>query len=145
MAKGRIKKVVGKISDEVVERYGLYEYRNMEIIQSFDLYQHIQKHVYEFESIDSYNHTISNIPQIILNPLFVYYDSERNSLLYFKKIDENVCVVVKLNLRKNKDTYISTIYPLSESKIQRYKELSYIKKGSSLWNKYEEYISLFIC
>lgn len=132
MAKGRIKKVVGKISDEVVERYGLYEYRNMEIIQSFDLYQHIQKHVYEFESIDSYNHTISNIPQIILNPLFVYYDSERNSLLYFKKIDENVCVVVKLNLRKNKDTYISTIYPLSESKIQRYKELSYIKKGSSL-------------
>lgn len=128
MAKERIKKVVGKISDEIVERYNLYEYRNMEIIQSFDLYQHIQKHVYEFKSIDSYNHTISNIPKIISNPLFVYYDSERNSLLYFKKIDENVCVVVKLNLRKNKDTYISTIYPISEAKIQKYKELSYIKK-----------------
>lgn len=117
MAKGRIKKVVGKISDEIVEKYNLYDYRNMEIIQSFDLYQHIQKHIYEFESIDSYNHTISNIPKIISEPLFVYYDSERNSLLYFKKIDENICVVVKLNLRKNKDTYISTIYPLSEAKI----------------------------
>ena len=128
MVKGRIKKVVGKISDEIIEKYNLYEYRNEEIIQSIDLYQHIQKHIPEFTSIDSYNHTISNIPEIISNPLFVYYDNERNSLLYFKRIDENVCVVVKLNLRKNKDTYISTIYPLSENKILKYKELSYIKK-----------------
>ncbi len=48
MVKGRIKKVVGKISDEIIEKYNLYEYRNEEIIQSIDLYQHIQKHIPEF-------------------------------------------------------------------------------------------------
>ncbi len=51
---------------------------------------------------------------------------KKNSLLYFKKIDENVCVVVKLNLRKNKKPYISTIYPVNSKKIERLKELSYI-------------------
>lgn len=126
MGKGRIVKIVGRVSDEIVEKYKLYDYRNMEITQSLDLYLHVAKHVPEFESVDSYNHTMSNIPEIILNPYFVYYDSHKNSLLYFKEIDENVCAVVKLNLRKNKDTYVSTVYPISKQKIQRYVEQSYI-------------------
>lgn len=126
MGKGRIVKIVGRISDEVVEKYKLYDYRNMEIIQSLDLYLHVAKHVPEFESVDSYNHTMSNIPEIISNPYFVYYDPHKNSLLYFKEIDENVCVVVKLNLRKNKDTYVSTVYPINKKKIKRYIEQSYI-------------------
>ena len=126
LAKRRINKIVGRISDEVVERYELYDYRGQEIVQSLDLYLHIAKHIPEFESVDSYNNTISNISNIIANPYFVYYDPHRNSLMYFKEIDENVCVVVKLNLRKNKDTYISTIYPISKNKIDRYIEASYI-------------------
>lgn len=126
MGNKHITKVVGKISDDIVEKYKLYDYRNRKIVQSLDLYAHIYKHLNEFKSIDSYNHTISNITDIINDPRFVYYDKERNSLLYFKKIDENVCTVVKLNLRKNKDIYISTVYPVSEKKIQKYIEQSYI-------------------
>lgn len=126
MGKSRINKIVGKISDEVVEKYKLYDYRNKEIIQSLDLYIHVAKHAKEFESVDSFNHTLSSIPEIILKPYFVYYDSSRNSLLYFKELDENVCIVVKLNLRKNKDSYVATVYPISKTKIDKYKELSYI-------------------
>lgn len=122
----RIKKIVGRISDEVIEKYKLYDYRNREIIQSLDLYMHVAKHVSEFESVDSYNHTMFNIPLIISEPLFVYYDPHKNSLLYFKEIDENVCVVVKLALRKNKDTYVATVYPISRNKIDKYIEQSYI-------------------
>ena len=69
---------------------------------------------------------MSQIPSIISTPLFVYYDPHRNSLLYFKEIDENVCAVVKLSLRKNKDTYVATVYPISRNKIQKYIEQSYI-------------------
>ena len=95
MAKGnRIKKIVGRISDEIAQKYKLYEYCDREIVQSLDLYTHVAKHAPEFESVDSYNHTILSIPSIISEPLFVYYDPHRNSLLYFKEIDENVCVVV---------------------------------------------------
>ena len=126
MRKGRINKIVGKISNEIVEKYKLYDYKNKEIIQSLDLYVHVAKHAKEFESVDSFNHTLSNVSKVILEPYFVYYDSPRNSLLYFKEIDENVCVVVKLNLRKNKDTYVATVYPISKNKIQKYIEQSYI-------------------
>ena len=120
------KKIVGVISDEIVEKYKLYEYRNETIVQSLDSYQHIAKHIQEFENVDSYNNTVNSISNIIKNSKFVYYNSSKNSLLYFKKIDENVCVVVKLKLRKNKDTYVATIYPISETKINKYIELSYI-------------------
>lgn len=126
MAKGRINKIVGKISDDIVEQYKLYDYRGRNIVQSLDLYLHITKHIPEFESVDSYTNTMSNIENIIANPYFVYHDPHKNSLLYFKEIDENICVVVKLNLRKNKDNYIATVYPISKSKIEKYKALSYI-------------------
>ena len=126
MRKGKINKIVGRISDEVVDKYKLYDYRDKEIVQSLDLYLHVAKHVPEFESVDSYNHTMSNISEIISNPYFVYHDPHKNSLLYFKEIDEDVCVVVKLNLRKNKDTYVATVYPISKNKIQKYVEQSYI-------------------
>ena len=126
MKNRKINKIVGKISDDVVDRYHLYDYRNREIIQSLDLYIHVAKHAPEFESVDSFNHTLSNISNIINSPFFVYYDPHRNSLLYFKEIDENVCAVVKLKLRENKDCYIATVYPISKNKIQKYMEQSYI-------------------
>ena len=126
MGKGRINKIVGRISEDLVEKYKLYDYRNKEIVQSLDLYLHVAKHAKEFESVDSFNHTLSNISEIIENPYFVYYNPSKNSLLYFKEIDENICAVVKLNLRKNKDSYVATIYPVSKNKINKYKELSYI-------------------
>lgn len=124
--KSRINKIVGKINDDIIDKYKLYDYKNKDIIQSLDLYVHVNKHVLEFFNVDSYNHTMSNIDLIIKEPLFVYYDKNRNSLLYFKEIDENVCVVVKLTLRKNKDCYVATVYPISKNKINKYIEKSYI-------------------
>lgn len=126
MSRNKINKIVGIISDEVVDKYHLYEYRNREIVQSLDLYIHIAKHAKEFESVDSYNHTLNSIPDIIKEPFFVYYDPHKNSLSYFKEIDENVCAVVKLNLRENKDNYIATVYPISKHKVERLIEQSYI-------------------
>ena len=126
MGKGHIKRIVGRISDDVVEQYKLYDYREMEIIQSLDLYSHVHKHIHEFKSVDSYNNAVLNIDKIIQNPYFVYYEKEKNSLHYFAEVDEFTCVIVKFSLKKNKDTYVSTIYPISKEKIDRYKEKSYI-------------------
>lgn len=46
---------------------------------------------------------------------------------YYKKLDENICIVIKLMLRKNKNCYIATIYPVSEQKINKIIEQSYIE------------------
>ena len=126
MGKGHIKKIVGRISDEVANRYKLYEYRGVEIVQALDLYSHVHKHVHEFKSVDSFNKAIFNIDKIISDPYFVYYDKNKNSLHYFAELDEYTCVIVKISLKKNKDTYVATVYPISKEKIDKYKEKSYI-------------------
>ena len=119
MGDGRIKKVVGVISDNIVKKYDLYNHQNEVIIQSLDLYAHIHKHIKEFKSIDSFHKAIFNIDKIIKNPYFVYYEKNRNSLHYFGFIEEYVCIIVKISLKKNKDTYVSTIYPISKNKIDK--------------------------
>lgn len=37
----KIVKIVGRISDDIADKYGLDEYRGKEIVQSLDLYLHI--------------------------------------------------------------------------------------------------------
>ena len=91
------------------------------------MYVHIEKYIKDFKSVDSFNYTISNINEIIREPMFVYYEKDRKSLLYYKKLLDNVCVVVKLKLRENKDSYIASVYPVSEYKIQKMIEKSYLK------------------
>ena len=126
MAKERIKKIVGRISRDVAIRYNLYELEGQEIVQSLDLYAHTFKHIKEFKSIDNYNNAVLNLEEILKNPYFAYYDKSRNSLQYFCEIDEYVCAVVKLKIRSKDDNYVSTIYPISKSKINKIKEKSYV-------------------
>ena len=117
---GKKVKVVGTISDEIVDKYKLYPYRGKVIVQSFKLYIHIEKHIKEFKNVNNYYKAIRGIKGIIAYPYFVYYDNLRNSLLYFKQLDENVCVVVKLILKKKTNCYVATLYPISKKKIERY-------------------------
>ena len=63
-----------------------------------------------------------------MNPYYVYYEKDRNSLLYFSELSENVCVVVKLKLRENKDNYVATVYPLSKDKVEKFKEKELLDK-----------------
>ena len=127
MGKRAITKPVGqldinKIDVDIVDKYNLKVYQNQEIIQDMNLYLHAYKHVNEFKTLDNYNYAISNIDTIIKDPYYVFYDKEKNSLLYFKEMKEDICVVVKLNLKKNKDTYVATLFPINKNKINKYKE-----------------------
>ena len=127
MANKMFIKEVGYINADIIEKYNLHNYAKKPIVRSLDLYAHIEKHKEDFKNNKSFYYTIDNIDLIITNPDFTYYEKSRNSLLYFKKLYENVCVVVKLNLRENKNSYIASIYPISEYKLQKFIEKSYIK------------------
>ena len=106
----RITKIIGTISNEIIEKYQLYEYKNIKIVQSLDLYVHISKHVLEFTSIDNYNKTINNIENIINDPDFVYYNKKRNSLQYYKKLDENIFSLGYIMLNIIKICFLISFY-----------------------------------
>ena len=59
-----------------------------------------------------------NIDKIISSPYYVEYDKKRNSLKYYGKVDQYVCVVVRLD---KKEYFVSTFYPLSKKKIDKLK------------------------
>lgn len=111
-------KYVGIIEYKYCQKYNILNYTNYKIVQSLGLIYHIQKHAKDFINVDSLNFTISNISKIISEPYFVYYDPKKNSLKYFKKMKEYVCVVI--NIVENK-AFVSTIYPVNKKNIDKLK------------------------
>ena len=60
---------------------------------------------------------MSNIDKVISEPYFIFYDKEKQSLRYYKLLDEYVCVIVKLSNKRH--LYVYTVYPVSKDKIQK--------------------------
>lgn len=113
-------KEVGIIEKNYIKRYDL-KIANERIVQSLGLVYHTQKHLGNFCSVDSFNKTLLDIPKILKKPYYVSYDSDKNSLKYYGKIVEYVCIVVNITDTEN---FVSTFYPISKSKIdkKRYEE-----------------------
>lgn len=115
MEKGKVGKIVGFIDKNLCKKWCLEDYSERPIIQSLGLYVHIAKHASEFISVDSFNYTIDHINDVIIEPDYVYYNQECNSLEYYKRLMENVCVIVKLNNKR--ELYVGSLFPATENKI----------------------------
>lgn len=111
-------KVVGVIDSNFCKKHNINFYANFKIEQSLGLIYHVQKHLNDFISVDSFNSTLMSIPKIISNPYYMYYDSVKNSIRYYKKVKEFVCVVVNIS---NTNAFVSTIYPINKKNIDKLK------------------------
>lgn len=112
-------KIVGKVNSKFCQENEISYYSNFDIKQSFGLIYHVQKHLNDFVSVESFNFTLFNISTIIKNPYYMHYDAVKNSIKYYKKLKEYVCVVVNL---KNNEAFVSTIYPVSKKTIDKLKD-----------------------
>lgn len=111
-------KTVGKIDSKFCTKNGISRYSNFKIEQSLGLIYHVQKHLNDFISVDSFNKTLTEIPTIISKPYFMYYDKVKNSIRYYKRVKEFVCVVVNIN---ETSAFISTIYPVRKATVDKLK------------------------
>lgn len=125
MAKRDLKQV-GTITEQIAIEHKLRQYTDRPIMQSLDFYCHITKHIKEFKCPENYMNALNNISNILSNPEFTVYDKDRGTLLYYGKLDDNVCYVVKLNLDKDY-SYLASLYPISEKKMERQKERKYYR------------------
>lgn len=69
---------------------------------------------------------LNNISNVLSNPEFTVFDKTRKTLLYYGKLGDNTCYVVKLNLDKDY-SYLASLYPISEKKMTRQKERKYYR------------------
>lgn len=114
MAKHKSKNV-GSIGKKFIKKYNL-KIANEKIVQSLGLVHHTQKHLENFCSVDSFNRTLIDIPKILSKPYYVSYDNDKNSLKYYGKIVEYVCIVVNITDTEN---FVSTFYPVAKAKIDK--------------------------
>lgn len=131
-------KFVGSLRPEVAYEIGIPEHSNKEIIQTSSLYKHITKHIDEFLNLDSYNYTISHVSDVINDYEYVFYNSEQDSIEYYKKLLENVSVVIKLHESKTY-FYVASIYPVTEMKIENRKKKI---PNKQLYDKYIKKITI---
>lgn len=118
-------KNIGRLSKEVINEYSLDELECVDIVQDLGVYVHIDKHAVEFQSVDNYNEAINNIPNVIAEPEFAVYNRKNNSIEHYKKLSENVCVVVKIT--DDNELYVSSLYPVKEERYESKKVKRYIK------------------
>lgn len=115
MKNKRIGKVVGKLDKSIAYYWYLEEHENKNIIKPYYLLEHIEKHKEEFSSLQSFYITLNKIKEIIEMPDYVFYDKKKRGLEYYKKLVDNVCVIVRIS--KKRELIIVSIYPVSEEKI----------------------------
>lgn len=129
-------KIVGNVDRNIAENWNIPENSGKLILEGIDwLSKHGGKHKKEFKCIYNFHQAIKQIPDIIKYPDYVFYNKNEKSLEYFKKIEEDVSLVVRITGKKC--LYVATIYPTSSDKLgnRKNKELSLIDQET-----YKKYV-----
>ena len=126
---------MGNVTQSIAKKWYLDEQTDKIILQEAGLFKHIAPHAEQYESIESLNYTMEHMEDVIKNPDFVFYNTKKNGIEYYKKLIENVVVVVTPT--RKRELYISSVYPVDESKIsnRKIRELSEIKKTKKKMEK----------
>lgn len=120
-------KYIGILDENIAEYWGIEEHKNKPILVFDNKKQHvIDRHLKDFGSEDEIMKVYDNLSNIIKKPDYVYYNNVAKSLEYYKKIDSNVCVAVRIN--PGKVLKIKSWFPVNFKKIENRKKKEVLEK-----------------
>lgn len=137
-----MKQILGKISQEIVDKWHLDEYKNKNIVFYSDRNDHCKEHILQYESEDDYYYAMKNLEKAIHKPSYVYYDVDKKGLEFYKKFKNNILVAVRIS--PGTELKVKSVYPVSDAKIEnrKKKEKGTIKNALQDKYTYKEKISL---
>lgn len=110
-------KYVGNLSKTIAEKCEILEHSGKKIIVYEDRIKHVvEKHYNDFENLNALMKAYYAIPYVIKNPDFCFYNKKTKGLEYYKNLDNNLCVVVRINA--GKVLKIRSWYPANKGKIK---------------------------
>lgn len=127
-----MKRILGEVSNEVVEKWQLYEYKNKKIVMYPEAKEHSKdRHINDYKSVDDYYYVMDSLEEIINNPDYVFYDKSKAGLEYYKNIRGNILVAIRVV--PGKELKVRSVYPVEQEKInnRRKKEID-----MKMYNKY---------
>ena len=134
----RIKQVLGKINKKIIDKWYLDKYRDKKIVFYEDRIEHCKEHIDEYKNKEDFYYTLKNLDKIIKSPDYVFYDSKKKGLEYYKKLKGNILVAVRIN--NGYELKVKSFYPVDKSKIvgRKKKEVKALKQALIEKYKYKE-------
>lgn len=129
---GCMKRILGKINPDIINKWELYEHRNKMIVMYEEAEEHSKsKHLNDFPSEKDYNDVMDSLKEIIRKPDYVFYDKSKKGLEYYKKVNSDVLVAVRVD--DGSELKVKSVYPVKQEKIENRKKK---EKKTKLYNKY---------
>ena len=114
-------KYVGTLKEEIAEYWGIAEHKNKPILVFDNRKKHvIESHLKDFGSEREIEKIYNSLHNIIKNPDYVFYNNETKGLEYYKKLNNHICVAVRIN--PGKVLKIKSWYPTNATKIANRKK-----------------------
>lgn len=122
------KEIIAKVTKQVSRDCNRKDLEGKNIV----LYSNDRKHCFnrhynDFENKKVFSFIMQNLDYIIYEYDFVLFNDKNDSLEYYKKLENNITVRVKVE--NSNDLKIKTIFPVSEEKYE-------MKKNRAINNKY---------
>lgn len=133
-----MKKIIGKVSKNIAEKWYINDFIDKKIVFYDDRFEHCKEHINDYSNKNNFYHTYNNLNKIISNPDYVYYDVDKKGLEYYKKLDDNILVAVRI--KTGNELKVKSFYPVEKSKIEnrKKKEKNAIDKALIEKYKYKE-------
>ena len=120
-------KFLGVLKEEIAEYWNISEHKNKPILVYSDRMNHvIKKHLKDFGSIENIEKCYESLTSIIRKPDYVFYNNSTRSLEYFKKIDNDICVAVRVN--PGKVLKVKSWFPANKRKIENRRKKEVLMK-----------------
>ena len=127
-----MKRILGEINDDIIEQWGLDNYRNKKIVLYPEAKQHSEEeHLKQYETVEDYYYVMDNLENIIKTPDYVFYDKSKQGLEYYKNVRGNVLVAVRV--RPGNELRVRSVYPVKQEKIDNRKRK---ENDMKMYNKY---------
>ncbi len=110
---------IGELNQSVIDALNLDLKPQNIYMWNNRILDHCEKHKNDYSSTDSYNEAIRNIPTIINNPDYVGIHERNGNITFIKKLTDISLVGIKITHSKDNSLLFRTIYPITESKLNK--------------------------
>ena len=131
-----MKRILGEVTKKVVEQWGLKEHQNKKIVMYYDRKEHCkERHLKDYENESNYYFVMDSLEEIIQSPDYVFYNKNTLGLEYYKKLNENILIAVRIS--NGKELKVRSVYPVYKNKIENKKKKEEEEKMRLLIEKYK--------
>lgn len=110
-------KYLGILEKDIAEYWNITEHKNKPILVFDDRKQHvIDKHLKDFGSKEEIEKVYKSLSSIINKPDYVFYNKNTKGLEYYKRLNSNICVAVRIN--PGKVLKVKSWYPANKTKLK---------------------------